>query len=92
MRKLLNRKIVEVDGMCAIVMKSSRITTMSFRITKSRRGCEEHGERSSGQYPSNTFMVQRRGGIDQNRWLTADYPLLFELLPDISGIIPWLIF
>jgi hypothetical protein len=44
MRKLLNRKIVEQNGICPICDESLQTTEMLFRITNDAKGWEERGE------------------------------------------------
>jgi hypothetical protein len=44
MRKLLNRKIVEQNGICPICDESLQTTEMLFRITNDAKGWEERGD------------------------------------------------
>lgn len=44
MRKLLNRKITEQNGICPICDEKFSDYRMLFRITNDAKGWEEHGE------------------------------------------------
>jgi hypothetical protein len=69
MRKLLNSKIVEQNGICPICLEEFTTTTMSCRITKTPREWEELGETTI-----RTTSKQHTGGAtkkrDQPEWMT----------------------
>ena len=57
MRKLLNRKVRQQAGICAICHESSPTTTTSFPITRIPREWEGLERRPPGQHPSDTLVV-----------------------------------
>jgi hypothetical protein len=75
MRKLLNRKIIEQNGICPICLEEFTAyndvvpyADIGIRCPTIliRKEWEERGETITGQYPSRSLLVQRRKRINQN--------------------------
>jgi hypothetical protein len=77
MRRILNRKIVEQNGICAICEEPFTDYNDVVPDHKEPKGDGWSVERRpSRQHPSSTLVLLRRKGINQNERLTAEQSII----------------